>query len=109
MKQLDVKKIKPMKGMVLVEPMEAERKTASGIILSESNGEKPQAGKIIAMGEMSCDCGEDCKCSKEKNCGCKDLSVGEMVIYKKWGGNEVKIGEVEYQILKAEDILAKVA
>lgn len=91
-------KIKPTAGYILVKPLEAERKTASGIVLPETAEEKPQEGKVIAVGgEEITDSG-----SKRKS-PCK---VGARVIYKKWGGNEVKIAGEEYLFVKFEDILA---
>lgn len=130
MKDLDVKKIQPTKGYVLVEPAKAEEKTSSGIILPENEAEKPQHGVVLAVGSADCceDCDNDkddccgggcgdCGCDhdEEKISGCCEVScceeeapvkVGDKVIYKKWGGNEFKIGDTEYQFLKFEDILA---
>lgn len=92
--------LKPTAGYVLIEPLEAERKTASGIVLPETHEEKPQMGNVLAVGpEEVC----DCKCDCHKKAPCK---VGEKVIYKQWGGNEVKIEGKEYLIVKFEDILA---
>ncbi len=107
MKKIEVKKLTPMPGYVLVEPAEKEAQTSSGIIIPTDNSEKPQYGKILAMGEAcsgveKCECG----CSVEVK---EALKVGDTVIYKKWGGNDVKIDDTEYQFLKYEDILAKVA
>lgn len=129
MKDLNVKKIQPTKGYVLVEPAKVEEKTVSGIILPENDSEKPQHGVVLAIGEASCCCSNDCKCDNscscgdECGCGCEDkkeesccssescscevpVKIGDKVIYKKWGGNEFKIDDIEYQFLKFEDILA---
>jgi len=93
--------IKPAAGYVLIEPGEAVKKTSSGIVLPESHDEKPQKGKVIAVGpKESCGCGED-KCVKEAPC-----KVGDTVIYKKWGGNEYKVEEKELMFIKFEDIMA---
>lgn len=94
--------LKPTAGYVLIEPLEKEIKTSSGIYLPDNASEKPQKGKILAVGapEMA-----DCKC----DCSCKKTSpakAGDIVIYKKWGGNEVKINNIEYLFVKFEDILA---
>ena len=120
MKDLDVKKIQPTKGYVLIEPAKAEEKTKSGIILSENDSEKPQYGVVLAAGESVCCCDDDCcescgsdECRESESC-CGDscnreaspVKIGDKVIYKKWGGNEFKIGDTEYQFLKFEDILA---
>jgi len=90
----------PTAGYLVIEPLEAETKTASGIYLPDSAGEKPQKGKVVAVGPDEI---------TEK--GIKRTSpakVGNTVIYKKWGGNEVKIGSVDYLFSKFEDILAVV-
>ncbi len=94
--------LKPTAGYLLIAPLEATTKTASGIYLPDSAGEKPSKGKVLSVGP---DENVDCKC----DCGCKKSSpakVGDVVIYKKWGGNEVKIEGKEYLFAKFEDILA---
>lgn len=95
-------KLKPTPGYILIEPLEKELKTSSGIYLPETSGEKPQIGKVIATGLATY---SDCKCS----CDCKIESpakVGDTVLYKKWGGNEVKVDNKEFMFVKFEDILA---
>ena len=90
--------LKPSAGYLLIEPLEAETKTASGIYLPDSAGEKPQKGKVLAAGA-----------DEITDSGAKRTSpakVGDVVIYKKWGGNEVKVGGKEYLFAKFEDILA---
>lgn len=90
--------LKPTAGYLLIEPLEAETKTSSGIYLPDSAGEKPQKGKVLAVGA-----------DEVTDSGAKKTSpvkVGDVVIYKKWGGNEVKIGNIEYLFVKFEDILA---
>lgn len=89
--------IKPTAGYVLIEPLEAETKTASGIYLPENSSEKPQKGKVIAMGESIFDDGHEIK---------SPAKIDDVVFYKKWGGNEVKIGGKEYLFVKFEDVLA---
>lgn len=116
MQALNIKKIQPSAGYVLVEPAKVEEKTVSGIILPENESEKPQYGVVLAVGETSCCCGDSCGCDCNDSCECDGKScecncqapakVGDQVIYKKWGGNEFKIDDVEYQFLKFEDILA---
>ncbi|NCN45328.1 MAG: co-chaperone GroES [Candidatus Pacebacteria bacterium CG10_big_fil_rev_8_21_14_0_10_36_11] len=103
MKDFSLSQIKPMPGYVLVEPTKVEEKTVSGIILPENETEKPQYGKVLACGELL-----DCKCEDGKSCSPGSIKVkkGDSVIYKKWGGNEVVMNDVEYQFLKYEDILA---
>ena len=90
--------LKPTAGYVLIKPSEAIKKTASGIVLPESHDEKPQKGKVIAVGpEEIIDTGG------KRKAPCK---VGDIVVYKKWGGNEYKVGETEYLFIKFEDIMA---
>ena len=93
-------KLKPMPGYVLIEPVELEKKTAAGIVLPDIHDEKSQKGKVIALGgPQITDAGKKI---------IPEFKVGEIVIYKKWGGDEVKlgIGEKEYLFVKFEDILA---
>lgn len=99
MTELNVKNLQPAPGYVLVEPAKQETQTKSGIILPEDEGEKPQHGKVLAVGAATYDDGHEL---------IAPVKVGDAVIYKKWGGNEVKIKEIEYQFLKFEDILAVV-
>ena len=97
--------LKPTTGYILIEPLEKELKTASGIYLPDNAGEKPQMGKVVAIGSSVCSC-KDCKCS---NCECEVsevCKVGDTVLYKKWGGNEVKVDGKDYLFVKFEDILA---
>jgi chaperonin GroES len=90
-------KIKPAAGYLLLEPVEAETKTESGIYLPESASEKPQRGKVLAVGA---------DLETEKGKVKPPAKKGDIVIYKKWGGNEVKVGVKEYLFAKFEDILA---
>src|SRR3989344_3844435 len=94
--------LKPTAGYLLIEPLEKEVKTSSGIYLPENPGEKPQKGKVVATGPASC---SDCKSG---SCCMTDspAKVGDTVLYKKWGGNEFKIEGKEYLFVKFEDILA---
>lgn len=97
--------LKPAPGYILIEPLEKEVKTASGIYLPDNAGEKPQKGKVMAMGSSVCSC-KDCDCT---NCECNTEEIcktGDTVLYKKWGGNEVKVDGKEYLFVKFEDILA---
>lgn len=91
-------KLRPTAGYILIEPLGAERKTASGIVLPESHEEKPQRGKVLAVGDL-----EITDSGTKKSAPCR---VGNSVIYKQWGGNEVKIEGKEYLFVKFEDILA---
>ena len=90
--------IKPLIGYVLVEPSQAEAKTASGIILPESAQEKPAQGTVIATGdEMIFENGKTLKCP---------VKVGDKVVYKKWGGDEIKIEGKELKLVKFDDLMA---
>lgn len=95
--QLDPKKLNPMPGYALVEPAEKQTQTAGGIYLPDNSSEKPQAGKVIAVGSYIHKDGKEVS---------SPVKVGDSVVYKKWGGNDVKINGVEYQFLQFEDILA---
>tara|TARA_B100001057_G_C22855093_1_gene952390 strand:+ start:2224 stop:2502 length:279 start_codon:yes stop_codon:yes gene_type:complete len=86
-------KIKPLADRVLVEPLEAETKTASGIIIPDTAKEKPQKGNIVAVGAGT----------KENPVSVK---VGETVLYGKYSGTELKYEGKDYLIMKESDILA---
>lgn len=89
--------LKPTAGYLLIEPLEKEVKTASGIYLPDNIGEKPQKGKVIAVGPKTYSDNHEVEAPAK---------VGEVVLYKKWGGNEVKFEGKEYIFVKFEDILA---
>ena len=86
-------KIKPLADRVLVEPMAAETKTASGIIIPDNAKEKPQKGKVVAVGSGTKD---------EK----MTVSVGDTVLYGKYSGTELKLEGQDYLIMRESDILA---
>jgi chaperonin GroES len=90
--------IKPLFDNILIRPLEAEAKTASGIILPDTAQEKPQMGKIVAVGPGKV----TPKGEKEKIV----VKVGQKVMYKKWGGNEVKLNGEELILVEQKDILA---
>ena len=93
-----VTKITPLFDNVLVKPLEEETKTPSGILLPDSAKEKPQIGKIMAVGPGGMtDDGKQIKMV---------VKVGDKVMYKKWGGNEVKVGTEEWLLVEQKDILA---
>lgn len=91
-------KLKPTAGNVLLEPEEALRETPSGIVLPEAASEKPQKGRVLAVGDP-----EVTDSGARRLAPCK---VGDTVFYKKWGGNEIKIDAKEYLFVRFEDILA---
>lgn len=90
--------LKPLFDNVLIKPLEAEEKTASGIILPDSAKEKPQIGLVVAVGPGRV----SPKGEKEEVV----VKVGQKVMYKKWGGDEVKAEGEEYMMVKQTDILA---
>jgi chaperonin GroES len=97
---LTVKNIRPLAGYVVVEPQEAASQTSSGIYLPTGSEEKPQVGTVVAISEsMITPDGTKISCP---------VKVGDGVLYKKWGGNEVKAEGKEIQILKYEDLIAVV-
>jgi chaperonin GroES len=95
---MTIDQIKPLHDFVLIEPMEQETTLPSGIVLPDSAKEKPQKGKILATGQgKSNDRGE-----------IKALVVkkGEIVMYKKWGGTELKIDNKNLLLMREEDLIA---
>lgn len=93
-------KIKPLNDRVLVIRIEDEKKTKGGIIIPDTTREKPQRGRVVAVGPGKM--GEDGKRFP------LDVNVGDHVIFSKYAGNEIKIDDVEHLILKEGDILAVV-
>ncbi len=91
-------KIRPLHDRVLIERIEAEAKTAGGIIIPETAKEKPQEGKVVAVGKGAFDEG-----GKRVE---MEVKVGDKVLFAKWGGTEVKIDGKDLVILKESDILA---
>lgn len=89
--------LKPLAGYVLIEPAPKETKTASGIVLPDSADEKPQEGKVQAVGDDLVEEGKTIKCP---------VKVGDKVVYKKWGGNEIKQDGKELLLIKFEDLMA---
>ena len=93
-------KIKPLGDRVLVEPLEEEEVKKGGIIIPDTAKEKPQEGKVVAVGTGRLD--ENGKVIPF------NVKKGDTVLMPKYGGTEVKIGDKEYQIVREEDILAVV-
>jgi chaperonin GroES len=94
-------KLKPLGDRVIVKAIEEEETTASGIVLPDTAKEKPQRGKVLAVGEGKWD--ED---------GAKriplDVSEGDEVLYSKYGGTEIKVDGEDLLVLRESDVLAKV-
>lgn len=91
--------IQPLFDYILVKPVKQEEVTASGIVLPDSVKEKPQMGEVMAVGEGVLEGGQVVKNSMQ-------VKVGQKVIYKKWGGNEIKVDREEWLLVKQEDIMA---
>ncbi len=92
-------KIKPLEDRILVKPLDAEQTTASGLVIPDTAKEKPQEGEVLAVGAGRWDD------EGEKRIPL-DVSVGDKVLYSKYGGTEVKYDNEEYLILSARDVLA---
>jgi chaperonin GroES len=93
--------IKPLEDRVLVQPLDAEQQTASGLYIPDTAKEKPQEGKVVATGPGRID--------DSGNRVPLDLAEGDVVIFSKYGGTEVKYDGQEYLLLNARDILAVVS
>ncbi len=92
-------KLVPLADRVVLKQLEAEEKTKGGIILPESGKEKPQQAEVVAVGPGGMVDGKEIKMEVKK---------GDQVIYSKYAGTEVKLDDVEYIIVKQNDILAVV-
>jgi chaperonin GroES len=93
-------KLRPLDDRVVVQPLDAEEVTAGGIVLPDAAREKPQRGKVVAVGA-----------GKLLDSGARgelSVSVGDEVIFGKYGGSEVEVNGEDYKILRESDILAKV-
>ena len=94
--------IKPLEDRILVEVLDAETKTASGLVIPDTAKEKPQEGKVIAVGPGRFD--ED----GEKRIPI-DIKTGDTVVFSKYGGTEVSYDGKDYLLLSARDVLAIVS
>jgi chaperonin GroES len=93
--------IKPLEDRIVVQAIEAEQTTASGLVIPDTAKEKPQEGEVVAVGPGRID--------DNGNRVPIDVAIGDKVIYSKYGGTEVKYSGQEYLILSARDILAVVS
>jgi chaperonin GroES len=89
--------IKPLEDRIVVQAVEAETTTASGIVIPDTAKEKPQEGTVLAVGPGRFEDGARVPL---------DVKVGDKVLYSKYGGTEVKYGGEEYLVLSARDVLA---
>ena len=89
--------IKPHEDRILVRTLEAEQTTASGLVIPDTAKEKPQEGTVLAVGPGRFEDGQRVPL---------DVNVGDVVLYSKYGGTEVKYAGEEYLVLSARDVLA---
>ena len=89
--------IKPLEDRIVVKSVEAEQTTASGLVIPDTAKEKPQEGAVLAVGPGRFENGERLPL---------DVKVGDVVLYSKYGGTEVKYNGEEYLVLSARDVLA---
>lgn len=90
--------LKPLADRVVIKKLDAEEKTAGGIVIPDTAKEKPQKGEVLAVGP-----GKTCEDGKKQS---MELNQGDKVLFAKYSGTEVKIDGVEYVILRERDILA---
>ena len=92
--------LQPLGDRLIVEALEEEETTSSGIVLPDTAKEKPQRGRVLAVGPGPRD--------EDGNHITMDVAVGDEVIYSKYGGTEIRLGSEDYLILRESDVLAKV-
>ncbi|OGG00591.1 co-chaperone GroES [Candidatus Gottesmanbacteria bacterium RIFCSPHIGHO2_02_FULL_39_14] len=90
--------IKPLFDNILIKPSEEEAKTPSGIVLPDTAKEKPQIGKVMAVGPGGT--------TEDGKKIIMQVKVGQKVVYKKWGGNEIRVDQEEWLLVEQKDILA---
>jgi chaperonin GroES len=90
-------KFRPLHDRVLVERLESEEKSAGGIIIPETAKEKPQQGKVVAVGNGVRD--------EQGKIQALDVKAGDTILFGKWSGTEVKLDGTEYLIMKESDIM----
>ncbi len=93
-------KLKPLEDRLIVQAVEEEETTASGIVLPDTAKEKPQRGKVIAVG--------DGKFGDDNERIPLDVNEGDEVLYSKYGGTEIKVDGEDLLVLRSSDVLAKV-
>ena len=92
--------LQPLGDRLIVEALEEEETTSSGIVLPDTAKEKPQRGRVLAVGPGSRD--------ENGNYVALDLAEGDEIIFSKYGGTEIRLGTDDYLILRESDVLAKV-
>jgi len=93
-------KIRPLDDRVVVEPLEAEEKTAGGILLPDTAKQKPQRGRVLAVGPG--------KLNDKGERGALSVVKGDEVLYGRYAGNDIEMERREIKILRESDILAKI-
>jgi len=93
-----IEKIKPLSDYLLIEPLEKETVLPSGIVVPDTAKDKPSEGKVLAVGSGKKD--------EKGNLIPVQVSVGSVVMYKKWGGTEIKAEGKELLLVKEEDVIA---
>jgi chaperonin GroES len=93
-------KLRPLDDRVVVQPLEAEERTAGGIVLPDSAKEKPQRGKVVAVGPG--------KLLDNGQRGQLSVAIGDEVIYGRYGGTDIEVDGDDVKVLRESDILAKV-
>jgi chaperonin GroES len=93
--------LRPLDDRVVVEPLEAEEKTAGGILLPDTAKQKPQQGKVIAVGPG--------KLSEKGDRTVVGVKIGDTVLFGKYSGSDVEVSGKELKILRESDLLAKLA
>ena len=93
-------KIKPLFDYVLIKPLKMDEMTPSGIVLPDSVKEKPEMGEIMAVGTGTF--------NDQGKIVPMVVKVGQKVMYKKWGGNEIKVGSEEWLLIEQKDVMAVV-
>ena len=95
---VSINKIKPLSDYILIEPLERETKLPSGIVIPDTAKEKPQEGKVLSTGPGRRD--------EKGDIVPMGVKTGDVVMYKKWGGTEIKVEGKELLLVKEEDVLA---
>ncbi|GMR19405.1 MAG: co-chaperone GroES [Patescibacteria group bacterium] len=90
-------KVKPLGNNILIKPLEREEKLPSGLVIPDTAKEKPQEGKVVAAGPGKYEDGKRVA---------PEVKVGDRVLYKRFGGDEIRVGDKEYLVVDADDILA---
>lgn len=95
-----MKKIRPLQDRIIVQRMDSEEKTAGGIYIPDSAKEKPQRGKVVAVGKG--------KVREDGTIQPLDLKANDVILFGKYAGTEVKVGDDELLIMREEDVLGVV-